>query len=213
MLGECLKELEESHDQHAVLGEFNYENQILFRIYILRLQVLSWFFFSFFQFSNLLWRPSSSSTPQSERANLLSGTRGRANFLTLKTNLHHFPQPLLHLPHLHLWTHSFQENLPPCTSLPIFHLTHKNSSDLLVSSEDFCKIGCSPLFFWFVADLSFFQKPTALCWTRSCDSPPLTWLMDPLQSWLITLGSSTSMLRGSQWDFINLVIQYISLFS
>lgn len=139
-------------------------------------------FFSFFQFSNLLWRPSSSSTPQSERANLLSGTRGRANFLTLKTNLHHFPQPLLHLPHLHLWTHSFQENLPPCTSLPIFHLTHKNSSDLLVSSEDFCKIGCSPLFFWFVADLSFFQKPTALCWTRSCASPPLTWLMDPLQS-------------------------------
>lgn len=24
MLGECLKELEESHDQHAVLGEWNF---------------------------------------------------------------------------------------------------------------------------------------------------------------------------------------------
>lgn len=32
MLGECLKELEESHDQHAVLGRWNFPEEMHFQL-------------------------------------------------------------------------------------------------------------------------------------------------------------------------------------
>lgn len=42
MLGECLKELEESHDQHAVLGTWNSpKKSIFFMLYVIYIRYVS----------------------------------------------------------------------------------------------------------------------------------------------------------------------------
>lgn len=132
MLGECLKELEESHDQHAVLGKHKAPYTPYLRNNVSR------FFNShcdlFSKSCSRQWRPSFWCMLQSARANRPCETLERANCPTSKTSRLRSPPPRSHPPPRRRSTRSSPESRPPCTSPPTCLQTPKSFSVSLVSS-------------------------------------------------------------------------------